>query len=502
MTRLHLWISFIVCLALIIFGIDRGFEISDEGFYMLLSVPAQENENGLINYDLFFKLFYQLTGCTFSLVEMRLMRLFGCFLGAYALTHFLKNQFDILLNKYQLFLLSILGLFSGYAFLSPTLSYNSLTVVLGCFWLWTIFSDKSSNYPRVLILGFVLALLVYVKVTVALILFLCSIGIWVSKKQFSMDSFGLVFIPFLILEFIFWAILGEFASARLVIGIPLNSARPGYGIIQMIKSPLVGFLFSGVTLMMGWMIAKLKLKSFQIQVGFLLFISAIFFWIIRFTHITEEWNHVLMLTTSAFLGYLLGNSKSEITFSLEKMTLFLLPYFLHLGSNFYWLRIAVHYWVFWMLLVLVYIGRNSNVMQYLVTLLSVILVFNGIWWHPYGQDNSLWSTKIELNADGEIIKVDKELFDAIIQIKDFAKERELRLIHTAYGVPGLIWLSGLQIPHSPSVWNRIQLESLSYNLPEEMVFCQNDLLPDEWNFTHSKTLGSIQGHPTIYLLWK
>ena len=81
MTNFLLCVSFIICLALLICGIDRGFEISDEGFYMFLSVPAQANENGIINYDLFFKLFYQLTGHTFSLIEMRLLRLFGYFLG-------------------------------------------------------------------------------------------------------------------------------------------------------------------------------------------------------------------------------------------------------------------------------------------------------------------------------------------------------------------------------------------------------------------------------------
>ena len=501
MTNFLLCVSFIICLALLICGIDRGFEISDEGFYMFLSVPAQANENGIINYDLFFKLFYQLTGHTFSLIEMRLLRLFGYFLGAFALTQFLKNQFEISLSKPQLFLLSTLGLFSGYAFLPPTLSYNSLTVVLSCFWLWSVFSVQASTYSRGLSLGLILALLVYVKVTVALILFLFSIGIWVNKKQFSLTSLGLVFVPFLILELIFSTVLGEFASDRLLSGIPLNSSRSGYGIIPMIKSPLLGLVFSVCTLLIGWMLAKIKSKSFPIQVGVLIFSAGIFFWMIRFTHITEEWNHVVMLGTSVFLGFLWGTSKSRINFSLEEMTLFLLPYLLHLGSNFYWLRIGIHYWVFWMFLVIIFAGRYSNLVHNTVPFLLSFLVFNGVWWHPYGQDKPLWSFKEDLNRLDEIIKVDKELAYSVIQIRDFAMNKGIGEISIAYGVPGLIWLSGYEIPHSAGVWNKIQLESTSDTPPKALVFCQHDSLPKGWIFTYSKTLGSVQGHPPIYLLW-
>lgn len=468
---------------------------------MLLSVPAQANENGIINYDLFFKLFYQLSGHTFSLIEMRLLRLFGYFLGAFALTQFLKNQFEISLSKPQLFLLSTLGLFSGYAFLPPTLSYNSLTVILSCLWLWRVFSVQASSYSRGLSLGLILALLVYVKVTVALILFLFSIGIWVNKKKFSLTSLGVVFVPFLLLELIFWIVLGEFASARLLSGIPLNTARSGYGIIAMIKSPLVGVVFSVCALLIGWVLAKIKSKSFPIQVGVLILSSGIFFWMIRFTHITEEWNHVVMLGTSVLLGFLWGNSKSGINFSLEQMTLFLLPYLLHLGSNFYWLRIGIHYWGFWMFLVIIFAGRYSSLVYNTVPFLLCFLVFKGVWLCPYGHDKPLWSLKEDLNRLDEIIKVDKELANSVIQIRDFAMNKGIDEISTAYGVPGLIWLSGYEIPNSAGVWNKIQLESISDTPPNALVFCQHDLLPKGWVFTHSKTLGSVQGHPPIYILW-
>ena len=144
----------------------------------------------------------------------------------------------------------------------------------------------------------------------------------------------------------------------------------------------------------------------------------------------------------------------------------------------------------------------SNILVNSVAMISFLLVFNGIWWHPFGHDKPLWSAKVKFEMGGQKIKVDKELVDAVIQIRDFAEVRGVPQIQTAYGVPGLIWLSGYQIPHSAGVWDKTQLESISMSPPDELVFCQHDVLPEGWNFPHAKTLGSIQGHPPIYLLWK
>jgi hypothetical protein len=501
MTNLLLGFSFIVCLVLIIFGFNRGFEISDEGFYMLLSVPAQANENGIINYDLFFKLFFQLTGHTFSLVEMRLLRLIGYFLAAFALTQFLKNRFEIPFRKPQLFLLSILGLFSGYAFLPPTLSYNSLTVVLSCFWLWNTFAAQSPTYAKSLILGFILALLVYVKVTVALILFLFSIGIWVKKNQFSFASLGLVFIPFLILELAFWVFLGEFASARLLSGIPLNSSRLGYGIIPMIKSPLVGFVFSAVALLMGWMIAKVKGQSFPVQFSVLVFTLGALFWMIRFTHITEEWNHVVLIATSGFLGFLWGNSKSEFTFSLEEMTLFSLPFLLHFGSNVYWMRIGIHYWVFWILLIFIYACPISKILLHSFVFLSVFLVFNGVWWHPFGQNDPLWVEKTKwMRNVNEVILLDQAQVRTIQKIEKWEKERGHEELLAAYQIPGVVWLVGGRIPFSPSFWEKEQLHSFFDNKPRAMIYYNLQDLPENWNFQQCLYLGHYEGN-SLQLLW-
>ena len=463
------WFSLLACLLLILLGINSGFDISDEGFYVMLTVPSQENESGIINYDLFFKLLFQFTGYSFSLVELRLIRLVGYFLASLALTQFFRSQFKTSLSKPQVFLLSILGLFSGYAFLPPTLSYNSLTMVLGCFWIFTIFSNQS-HYRKSLFLGLILAMLAYVKVTVALVLLLISIGFLVLKSKASLKVLGLLILPLLLLEVVFWIFLGDFALSRLETAISFTTSRRGYGLIQLLKSPLIGFVFTLIGLLIGRLIAMVKCKPYPISIFTWVLALAFFYWIIRFTHITEEWNHVIMLASSIFLGFLWTNSKRLYSISLEEIALFFLPFLLHIGSNVYWLRIGIHYWVFWLMLIFVNAPILTKTLLNLVAVLSILLVFYGIWWHPFGQQKPLWSEKTKWIRDGkEVILLDPAQISILQKIEKWEEGKGREQLLAAYRVPGLVWLTGRRIPFSPGIWEKEQLKIFFDTKPKAMI---------------------------------
>lgn len=499
MANLFSWFSLLMCLLFIWIGINKGFDISDEGFYVLLTVPTQENQSGIINYDLFFKLIFQVTGISFSLIDLRLIRLVGYFFAGYALTEFLESRFDTSLSKSQIYLFSILGLFSGYAFLPPTLSYNSLTVVLACFWLNTIFYNPDHSLKSVS-LGLILAFMVYVKITVALGLLFFSIGILILKGKFSLRSTILLIIPFLILEGIFWIWLEDCALARLSEAIPFTASRPGYGLAQLIKTPLIGLIFTLIGVLIGGLIAKSKERSYLFVALSLLLSFGLLYWLIRFTHVTDEWNHAFLLSTSVFLGYAWGDSNKILSLSLEEMTMFFLPFLLHFGSNVYWLRIGIHYWVFWGVLILLKNPINSQQLLNLVGFLAMVLVFNGIWWHPFGQEKPLWTAKVDFNRGGEVIKVEESLVEVVGRIQHFAINREITQIQTAYRIPGLIWLAGYQIPYSSNVWDKNQLQLISPSPPNVILYSPIQSLPEGWIYTQSQPLGSVQGN-LIYLLW-
>lgn len=490
---------FLVCLLLIVLGINRGFDVSDEGFYVMLTVPQQENEFGIINYDLFFKLIFRLTGYSFSLVELRIIRLVGYFLAALALTKFVKTNFKSSLSKPQVFILLILGLFSGYAFLPPSLSYNSLTMVLSSFWICVIFSDLST-IRKSLFLGLILALSVYVKITVALALLLFFLGFFALKGKLSTKIVALHITPLLLFELVFWVFLQDFALMRLQKAIPFTSSRPGYGIIQLLKSPIIGLLFSFLGLMIGRLISNTRKKPFPILILVWIIAAGLFYWINTFTHITEEWNHSFLLVCAVFLGFFVFNSGRQRSFTIEEIVLFLLPFLLHLGSNVYWLRIGIHYWVFWLILILVYAPDYSKIFLNLIGMISMFLVFNGIWWHPFGHEKPLWSSKIDFYRGPEVIKIDKSQVELVEKIQQFAEARGVTQIQAAYRIPGLIWLAGYQIPHTANIWDKSQLQIIPSNPPKEMVYCENQSLPDSWEFDQSLPIGYMEGNP-VYLLW-
>ena len=104
------------CVFLVFTGINRGFDISDEGLYVLLADPRQDNVAGIFNYDLIFKLIYQGIGYSFSLVELRILRLIGYLMGALALTGFWKNVSAEPKMSAEVFWISCLGLFSVMVF--------------------------------------------------------------------------------------------------------------------------------------------------------------------------------------------------------------------------------------------------------------------------------------------------------------------------------------------------------------------------------------------------
>jgi hypothetical protein len=133
-------LKFLVLLSIvaIIFAMPRGFDISDEGLYVLLADPNQENIGGIFNYDLFFKVIYKFTGLEFGIIGLRIIRLISYFIGAYGLALFWKNFFESQRLSSSIFLLALAGLFAGYGFLPPTLSYNSISVVAVCIWLGII----------------------------------------------------------------------------------------------------------------------------------------------------------------------------------------------------------------------------------------------------------------------------------------------------------------------------------------------------------------------------
>ncbi|GAB2480824.1 hypothetical protein [Algoriphagus taiwanensis] len=456
-------VSTLICLALILVGINRGFDVSDEGFYVLLAHPFQENQSGIFNYDLFFKLFYQFTGIHFGIVGLRILRLLSYGLGAFALAVFYRNVGSENQLSPKIFLLSLLGLFAGYGFLPASLSYNHLSVVLAAFWL-ALISSQGFVWKKCLCIGLLIALLVYVKVTTALLIGVLTLGIWVFEKRLNGKALLSLIIPFFALEVLFFSTLGQSAIFRLQEGLAVQTARADYHWWTLIKHTAVGgfwcLLVFGNAFLVFRMIKKPIFQALLVLPSFLL----VFF----LTRVTEEWNHFFLLSAAVVWALLFAQSRfSQLASQAQVWTLLLLvfPFVLHLGSNVYWLRIGIHYLVFWILAWLIW-EKNQGLqvgkwVNYGLAGASLVWVFNGLWWHPFEQKELWKNTESWEYMPGKTILLTPDQLFSLEKLQTEVGEEEEVL--AAYRISGIPFLLGKTLPKSPGFWDQ---EQLSYFFPK------------------------------------
>lgn len=491
----------LLCVLMVLLGINRGFDITDEGLYVLLADPLQQNVAGIFNYDLFFKLIYQLTGYTFSLVELRFLRLISYLAGAWALMGFWKNVTGEPKPNPAVFWISCLGIFAGYGFLPPTISYNSITVVLVCFWLMLV-SKPELAFKHLAFLGLLLAILVYAKITLAVLFFPLTFSMVIGFQKVRIPLSFVILLPIILFETVFLIVFKESALTRLAEGIPLNSQRSSYQLKQLLFSIAVGGFWITLPGTLFFGLGYLKRIKSRFFLGLLPLPVLVILWITSYTHITHEWNHLFLLSSAALFGFCLGWKGPGQSFPrIWAGALVLMPFALHFGSNVYWLRIGIHYWVFWLLAFFLAWDGLKRKPAVLISAFSVVLVFNGIWWQPFGQDKPLWTHKTpwNLGEKGGLL-LDPQLAIITQNLKESLSEPAQKSVLAAYRVPGLMWLAGRQIPFSPGIWDKPQLNALFETKPEKMIFHNLESLPQNWSFVHQKEMGVFQGD-TLRLLW-
>ncbi|MCS5489009.1 hypothetical protein [Algoriphagus limi] len=478
----------ILAVAIVLAGINRGFDVSDEGLYVLLAHPFQENQGGIFNYDLFFKLLYEWSGIHFGIVGLRVLRLAFYALGAWALTSFYNSLNPQKAPFSKVYLLAFLGLLAGYGFLPASLSYNHLTVVLTCFWLALIAQPKWTWINSILI-GLVLAVLVYVKVTTSILLGGISLILvfWFQKRPWYQLLAWVL--PFFVLELTFHWTLGENAISRLSEGIAIQSSRGDYQFWILTKHTLVGLFWSLMMFGAVWLIRK-SFKNPFLQLAIVL---PIFSFLFFKTKITDEWNHFFLLLGAGIWAFTLNNlspkSKRERRLPWIVLLIFL-PFILHFGSNVYWLRIGIHYAVFW--IIGIYLLMDNFPAKWKsrfgigISLMTLLLVFNGLWWHPF-QQKGLWNASENWEyLPHKSIKLFPSQIDVLENLE--RKTGEEKGILAVYRISGIPYLLGKTISKNPGIWDRAQLEKFFPNgySAGQILYYPIDSLPE--NFTVEPTL--------------
>ncbi len=504
MFRVFLFLSFLA----IVFGIPRGFDFSDEGLYLFLADPDQENIGGVINYDLFFKVFHLSTGLEFGIIGLRILRLVSYLLGAYGIVVFWYNLYGK--TDASFFLFALAGLFAGYAFLPPSLSYNSLSVVSACLWLGII-SKKELRAFHFLLLGLIFLILFYAKITACLLLGLFTLGYFQFLQKLSFQRFLLLCIPFVLFESLSYALFGENAVSRLTGKYGFFYQREDYSLFLLIKYTLVGGFWSVLAGMLFFIAAKLKNSAAKFYfLPLALGILGVFI-VFDYTFITSEWSHIVLLITFAGICWQLGFAIWD-DFS-EREILFLclligLPYILHFGSNVYWMRLGLHYWVFWLLALMMLFRKSQeqikNRFYMLTAFVSFILVFSGIWLWPF-EGVHLWKFNESYEyKPGKKILLSREQVQFLNTLESEIGNPEQSKVLALYRNPGILYLLDMNLPHSPAYWKASQAQLFLEDGDELDLILFNQLEPfpfDRTAWKMEKELIQPNGE-TIQLLWK
>jgi hypothetical protein len=460
-------LKFLIFLSIvaIIFAIPRGFDISDEGVYVMLADPNQENIGGIFNYDLFFKVLYKFTGLEFGIIGLRIIRLISYFIGAYGLALFWKNLFESQKLSLSIFLLALAGLFAGYGFLPPTLSYNSISVVSVCIWLGII-SNSTLGPKSWLFLGLIFLVLFYSKITACLLLGLISILYLRAEKEFSLPKVLILISPWLIFEWLYYFLFKENGMTRLTGESGFISQRQDYSILLLIKYTVVGVFWSLTVGIFFFVIGKLRGFSGKLKSGMFLIGTLFLLFVFYKTRITEEWSHFFLLVIFALISWQLGASRI-VAFNTKRgfflFILICLPFLIHFGSNVYWMRLGTHYWVFWIFAFAILIQAKSNKSQtafyQLIAVSSLLLVVTGIWITPF-EGSYLWDSRYAWEyKTGRTILLAKPQIDFLNKLKSEIEPIESGNIASLYMNPGLLYLFDRTSPCIPGYWKSSQAKT-------------------------------------------
>ncbi|MFC3880898.1 hypothetical protein ACFOSV_11950 [Algoriphagus namhaensis] len=513
MTRAYQILTLLFVLAsilLVILAIPRGFDFTDEGLYVLLADPKQQNVGGIFNYDLFFKLIHRFTGFEFGIIGLRIIRFLSYFLGAWALTRFWQNLYLSGKIFRPVFILVLAGLMAGYSFLPPSLSYNSISVVGACFWLAILSKPKPRSWDF-LSLGIVLLFLFYSKATFCILVTIVSLIYFWDKKMLNIRTLSLILIPFLLIETFCFFIFETNAILRILATDSFVFLRVDYSFPLLLKYTGVGIFWSLIPGLLFFLAGLISRKKSQLRIPSLLMAVASIPLVFYFTWITSEWNHAFLLILCALLGWKVAQGniycldrKKQFFFIL----LLLLPFAMHFGSNVYWLRLGIHYAVFWVLAIQL-LNKETSVSSFsqfhLATTMSIfVLIGFGIWIMPFEGTSLELATEEWEYKTGKKIKLNSVQVNMLSTLRDELDDIGEGEIAAFYRNPGILYLLDYRSPFIPGYWTADQARHYLKEGNELSVILENDLgaFPfDSTNWVLKQELSQPNGE-RLRVLWK
>ncbi len=486
-----------VSLIIIVWSMNKGFNLSDEGFYIT-------GYNNLIEFPFWLSAFHYLTNNTLSyigsgIIFFRLARLLLTIAGSVFLSYTLfglLKKFNFVKKANEkttliaLSLFGIIGTFAGYGLGPQALSYNHYTLIFGDLFLGLIFLafTNSQNIKKNLFisgaLGIISGLEFFVKIPTTLLLSVLFICVQVLLfKQIRWFSF------LNIMVYSFFAILS-------------------FSLISFPSSPIqvLNEYTYVITFISKFYTHDINYVLYNYKMGFLDFwschlvnyVPGLFYLIIafvisiqnRFTRIKPIGRFLLLFLILSMVysfykqGYFLSGSKHNSTapliyiallflfsllyiftktkaiihtdFFLEKafvvLSLLFLPFICALGTgNFLHVQILffLNTWFLFIYLIYTFSGLekfnfNISISILLITLTvkSTFDVFTGLVVDPYKINGHLWeqTEPLKIQSTNETIFIDKELMNTIKTLHPIIESENPDALFTSSQLIGLSYI--------------------------------------------------------------
>ncbi len=492
--KLGLFQIVIALILFIIYGLDKGFDLTDESFLAMIILDP-ENSPPAFTYHKLLNLI--LMPFSPGLITFRLIRLVLSVGGGLVLGYFVSKWIhhrykNPLLDHFALICIGLLAVLHGYALYPQTISYNNLSQLWLVLFTALLFKrdiaeSKAKNQVD-LVLGLLMFLLFITKITSAIALlpfWLISITVQDSRIGFdikrighAMFWFGLGFLFFFLLHSLFiqsivsW--LSNFKELARLAPRSLSEMMHQYflDIIDSLSSEVLLLVIPLVAILLveffkhkiqeisaKWPIKLYELFVVCIYILFLLAISNNAYIIggnIQYfkLHITIL-GLLLLVFGQWFIAFLRGNKESfkeGISKYWILILLFILPAIGSVGTdNDLVIQITQHMfsWIILIVLLLEDQKKDGGFTFHRITLVAVLVVimtvqiFDGSFLRPYrikggalAQTESIKVGNSQMKVDPEIHRTISELRNLMQTKTDFDEDPVISLT----GMPGLSYL--------------------------------------------------------------
>ena len=488
----YYWSLSILGVSCVIYVSNKGIDFTDESFILNFTNPDIKVGPSAMRIDLFFKSIWNILGIRLSILENRLLNLFGMIIGSCFLWKNLKSNNS---KIYELALF-IVALFSSYCFGTTSVSYNSLIGILSLIYigLFIKYLNSKNNVFLATIQGVLIYLIYLTKAPSGILTFVFSsfilcIHLIYKRDIISLEKFLFYLIINTVLFFALFQILPETSLKNVLESLKqIDSSHDPFRLIKKFAFESIFILFF---FFFGFSISQIKLKIKQEVLKKTFFNAGIFsltIYCLYLNYISTGHFVCLVYFTTFILGFSFKDVFIDANINKDWRIIAILlftPIILSAGTNnplHFQVLIYVFFWVF----LIYYLNKRvllSTSFMISFTFILAMGVFRNLIRSPYRQQ-PISHNVIPHDFLGSTHYITNEQFNTIISLKNIIKKEKLKglPILTDSKMHGEILFLEAVYPCHP-YWNIQNIE---------VFFSQNKLDPKFIFVTKNSSLSDLE----------